>query len=109
LAQTVKCQAVEASAGAVWEHSPERVVADRTTIGIGESAHSPFVWEHTQAGVMHHIPGKITVDHCNLNRLDCCKYNLRLVDTRTQVINRRITANKRTGITDLHEDIALGR
>jgi len=35
---TVKCQAVEASTGAVWEHSPERVVADRTTIAVGESA-----------------------------------------------------------------------
>jgi len=48
---------------------------------------------------MKHIPSDITVDHCNLNKLDCQKADLRLVDKRTWSINRSIQANNKMGMT----------
>jgi len=55
--------------------------------------------------VMWHHPGTITVDHCNQNRLDCWKANLRLVDKTTQSINWRLQVNNKTGITGLSYDM----
>jgi len=49
--------------------------------------------------VMKHIPTDITVDHINLNKLDNRKINLRLVDRRTQSINRGIHSNNTSGMT----------
>jgi len=48
--------------------------------------------------VMKHIPSDITGDHCNLNKSDCQKANLRLVDKRTWSINRSIQANNKMGV-----------
>jgi len=54
--------------------------------------------------VMKHIPTDITVDHINLNKLDNCKINLRLVDWRVQNINWGINSNNKSGVTGVCYD-----
>jgi len=53
---------------------------------------------------MKHIPTDITVDHINLNKLDNCKINLRLVDQRVQNINWGINSNNKSGVTGVRYD-----
>lgn len=59
--------------------------------------------------ILNHTPNDLTVDHINKNPLDNRRCNLRIVDMRTQAINRTIQSNNTSGITGVHYDATNDR
>jgi len=58
--------------------------------------------------VMKHLPCEITVGHINLDKLDNRKTNLRLVDKRTQAINRGVQVSNKSGVVGVSYNKRIG-